>query len=181
MRRPIGRLRAWSPLDVALLALTVALVAGAAARLALARPEALVLDARAEPSPALGVAPVARAPTAPEELALAVATDPFAPDRSPPPMRYRPPEAARGRPLDPERSRERALPEYRLRGVGLRGRAALALIEGSPSLPGPRLYREGESLDDFRVRRIAADSVVLERPDTMIVLRITRPWNPSAP
>ena len=179
----IRRLRTWSPVDLVLVAGAVTLAAATGSRLAAA------LDSRAELPPlaearrvTVHAAGDSAPPPAPaEHLVLTVSLAPFSPDRAPPSVRYRPDLAQNGGTGSPAASEKERIPAFRLRGTATDGDTRLALIEGAPTQPQPRLYRPGERLDRFVLKTVHADSAVLESADTTLVLRIVRPWQGNAP
>jgi hypothetical protein len=56
------------------------------------------------------------------------------------------------------------------------GRDPTALVEGLPSVDGPRPVRRGEAIAGLRVRSIKADRVVITGLDTTWTLTVREPW-----
>lgn len=179
----ILRVRSWSPVDLALVAGAMTLAAATGSRLAVARDSRAPIPPAVEPrNPAVAFPPdAAPQPTPAEELALTVSLAPFSPDRAPPAVRYRPELTPQGGAGSTRAREEDRIPAFRVRGTATDGDTRLALIEGAPAEPQPRLYRPGERLDRFVLKTVHADSAVLESADTTLVLRIVRPWQSNAP
>lgn len=103
----------------------------------------------------------------------AVRRDPFRPDRTAPPERYRLPEerTSDGRPAAPQAS-ARAL---HLVGTALladgRTLAAFRLGSGSP----PRVVRPGATIQGFKLIRVEKGRAVLSGPDSAVVLTVSSP------
>jgi hypothetical protein len=176
VRRFLGKFASWSPVDLTLFALAVLLVASATVRVALAaRAHTQPGDSSASEVPSLPPSRDVLPETPAEAVVAAVATDPFRPDRSAPPLRYRPGSDA------PESSRRRVdrrarIPDLRLRGTAVHEGGGLAVIDGIPGIRGARVYGPGDTIGDFRLELVDGDSVVFVGPDTTIVFRILRPW-----
>jgi len=179
LRRFLGRFASWSPADLALLALAVVLIGSATVRVALAaRAQTQLRDSTASEVPRLPSRPDVLPETPAEAVVGAVATDPFRPDRTAPPLRYRPgydpaESARRGQ------ERRSGIPQLRLRGTAVYDGGGLAVLEGVPAVRGARVYGTGDTIGDFRLTLVDGDSVVFVGADTTMVLKILRPWEPG--
>lgn len=136
------------------------------------------LPARAEPE-AMEPMPRVRAKDGDASGVLVLATvarDPFRPDRRRPPGRYRLP----GEPAPPPATPTYTQPVYtapartwNLRALGtvvMPDGTGLAAVAGQNGGEG-RVLRVGQSIEGFRVVRIAPGVVTLEGADTTLVLR----------
>jgi len=56
------------------------------------------------------------------------------------------------------------------------GRDPTALVEGLPSVDGPRPVRQGENIAGLRVKTIRPDRVVITGLDTTWTLTVREPW-----
>ncbi len=181
LKSQVRRLARWSWLDWAIIAAATVFVAGAAVRGASAARGGLRLE-QTEPADIPVVSPLRNLlpHAAPELLMAAVVTDPFRADRTAPPTRYRLNEP-NGLATDDDDASP-AIPDYALHGIAVAGGLRMALIEGSSGQPHAQVYRPGDAIDDFRVKSVSGDSVVLVRGDTTtIILKIRRPWHQEKP
>lgn len=171
MMRMMG---AWTPADWLLAALAGVWVGAGVARLAVSDDGAapIVLDTSLPANPSLPGR--VAAPTA-EQLILAAHADPFRPDRSLPPVRYRLTDGSETAPRLDAREDRPALFPLRLVGLARVGSTRLAVLDGVPGR-ATRVYHEGDVLGPLTLDTIAADRVILSGEDTAIVLRIHRPW-----
>jgi hypothetical protein len=124
-------------------------------------------------APASAAAPRASDASKSDRLILAaVARDPFRPDRTRPPDRYRVP--GRSEPVAAESVSVPSVPPLRVLGVAVladgRGVAAVEL-PGEP----PRLVRVGEEFAGFRLISLLPGEARLESKDTTLVLRLPSP------
>ena len=122
--------------------------------------------------------PSAAAEPAPSRLAFQdiVAFNVFSETRSPPRRRYVPPGRASDTAEAKPRPRRRpAAPAYRLFGVVVTPSGRIALIDANPRTPGAELYRVGARIGSYRLRSIAATTVVLDGPTGRHVLRLRTP------
>jgi hypothetical protein len=178
----------------ALLALAAALAAAGAA-LALWRPDPRVPDMpnAVPPAPPAAVAPVA--PVADAALEEAVArTNVFSASRTPPRVRYVPPEAGSeagevgmspGAGLAPDVAAPPASPRGpddapQFYGTVIGPGGARALLRLDDRVPGAQLYAAGERAGGWRVVRVEADRVVLAGGGGRVTLRLPRPGRPRA-
>jgi hypothetical protein len=108
----------------------------------------------------------------PDSLAaLLVARDPFRLARRPAPVTYDPVRLAQPAVAPPQK------PVLLLAGIVWDGgRDPAALIDGFPGVNGPLAVRQGESIGGLRVKRIAADRVVITGLDTTWTLMVREPW-----
>ncbi|NIW37940.1 MAG: hypothetical protein GWN32_16080 [Gemmatimonadetes bacterium] len=94
----------------------------------------------------------------------------FSQERTPPAVRYVPPELAvqeaAERPATPAR------PRLRLFGVAVGPTGAVALIDAEPSIPGAEVYRLGDRVGDARLVAIEDTAVVLEGPGGRRILTL---------
>lgn len=153
----------WTAGLLVLSALALAAVAWAAWRIAPA----------ADAGPAAGAPAVPalpdKAPPADSTVEVAVAAAPFRPNRTPPERRYALPGEADG----PD-ARDGRGPSLRLTGTAVRpGRLQLAAFRTGD---GRSLVVEtGAEIEGFRVVRVETGRVVLEGPDSTMVLEVERP------
>jgi hypothetical protein len=133
------------------------------------------LPARAEPERMEPMPRVAAKPGDPSGvLVLAtVARDPFRPDRRRPPGRYRLPGEPVPMPvMPPMPTYAPPPPSYAFRNLGtvvLPDGTGLAAVAGQSG--EGRVLRVGQSIDGFRLTRIAPGVITLEGADTTLVLR----------
>ncbi len=175
MKQLLLRFASWPGFDWTLVAVAALLLGGALVRTASASLDVYPRMASGEgdrpPVPQLREA---LPQTEREVLVAAVAVDPFRPDRSAPPRRYRPGD----RDLQ-DGFAQRALARgatYRLLGTAVAGDLRLAIIAVSGQRSGAHSYRTGDSIGPFVMTVLAEDSVVLASADTSVVLKILRPW-----
>jgi hypothetical protein len=129
----------------------------------------VAVSPRVGPEPVRDVSP---RPMDPDSLAAAVARyDPFRVTRRPTLVVY-----------DPVRLTQPPVPvppKPVLVLVGIvwdNGRDPTALVEGLPSVDGPRPVRQGESIGGLRVKTIKPDRVVITGLDTTWTLIVREPW-----
>jgi hypothetical protein len=104
-------------------------------------------------------------------VAVLVGRDPFRVTRRPSNVVYDPVRMAQ--PATPPS------PKPVLALVGIvwdNGRDPTALIEGLPSVDGPRPVRQGENIAGLRVKSIKPDRVVITGLDTTWTLTVREPW-----
>lgn len=94
----------------------------------------------------------------------------FSQERTPPAVRYVPPELAAQEVA--ERPPPPAAPRLRLFGVAVGPTGAVALIDADPNIPGAEVYRVGDRVGDARLVAIEDTSVVLEGPEGRRVLTL---------
>lgn len=135
------------------------------------------LPQRAEPEAMEAMPQIARPPGDPSGVLVlaAVARDPFRPDRRRPPGRYRlPGEALPAPPMPTYTAPVYTAPEptYSFRALGtviLPDGSGLAAVAGQSG--EGRVLKVGQSIEGFRVVRVAPGVVTLEGNDTTLVLR----------
>jgi len=126
-------------------------------------------------APVAGPADAGGSPAGADEAAVraAVRRDPFRPDRTAPPERYRLPEerTSDGRPASPQASAR----AFHLVGTALlsdgRTLAAFRFGSGSP----PRVVRPGATIQGFKLIRVEKGRAVLSGPDSAVVLTVSSP------
>lgn len=109
-------------------------------------------------------------PLAEDAFAPIVADNIFDQDRSPPTVRYMPPELAVEDEV-PQRAPVRPAGP-RLFGVAVGPTGAVALIDADPTIPGAEVYREGDLVAGARLIEIGDTAVVLEGPAGRRVLTL---------
>ena len=127
-------------------------------------PVTLVVAPAAVASPSRG----AGSPAA-ETLDRLVSRDPFRPGRRPAPVAYGPIKLAQS--LAPQTPK----PVLVLDGIAWTPGDAEAVLEGLPGADGPRVVRPGDVVGGLRVRRIAADRVIVTGVDTTWTLTVRKP------
>jgi hypothetical protein len=135
------------------------------------------LPRRAEPEAMEAMPQIAARPGDPSgvQVLAAVARDPFRPDRRRPPGRYRlPGEAMPAPPMPAYTPPVYTAPErtYAFRALGtviLPDGSGLAAVAGQSG--EGRVLKVGQSIEGFRVVRVAPGVVTLEGNDTTLVLR----------
>jgi len=104
--------------------------------------------------------------------------NPFDSDRTPPPVRYLPPEFRMAQaPAGP--SAETAAPQLQLYGVATGPTGAVALIDANPSIPGAEIYRTGDRVSIYRLESISDTMVVLRGESGVRTLRLQSPTGRS--
>lgn len=113
--------------------------------------------------------PVTRDPGAITKKITALA--PFRPSRRPPTLRYDPAETVEAPPpeLPPPK------PVLRLRGL-VWGTDPVAVLEGLPTSPGPRIVRAGDTVGAFTIRSLTPSKLVITGMDTTWTLTVYEPW-----
>jgi len=107
-----------------------------------------------------------------------VRANPFGADRTPPPVRYLPPELrVAQQPAQP--SGEAAAPRLQLYGVATGPTGAVALIDANPSIPGAEIYRTGDLVSIYRLESISDTMVVLRGESGVRTLRLQSPTGRS--
>jgi hypothetical protein len=124
------------------------------------------------PASAAAVVSTPGSPLEPDSLVhLIVVRDPFRVTRRPSDVVYDPVRLAQ--PATPPPSK----PLLALVGIVWdNGRDPTALVEGLPSVDGPRPVRQGESIAGLRVKAIKLDRVVIIGLDTTWTLTVREPW-----
>lgn len=175
MKQLLLRFASWRRFDWTLVAVAVLLLGGALVRTAFASSEVYPGVASGEGDrPQVPQLRDALPQTEREVLLAAVAVDPFRPDRSAAPRRYRPGDQDLQDGFGQRALARRAT--YRLLGIAVAGDLRLAIIDASGQRPGVHSYRAGDSIGPFVLTVLAGDSVVLAGADTSVVLKIIRPW-----
>jgi hypothetical protein len=102
-----------------------------------------------------------------------VAMNVFAQSRTPPKVRYTPPELAR-KEAAPVRRRVRAPapPPFHVVGTVMGPLGATALIEADPKVPGAEVYRVGDRVGGGRLAAISDSTIVLDGPKGRQVFRL---------
>jgi hypothetical protein len=98
-----------------------------------------------------------------------VSRDVFRIDRHPAAMAYDPSRGVATLPDGPPK------PQLKLTGV-VWGDAPEAVIEGLPTVPGPRVVRVGDMIGGVTVKRIDQSRVIAVGFDTMWTLTVREPW-----
>jgi hypothetical protein len=102
-----------------------------------------------------------------------VAMNVFAQSRTPPKVRYTPPELAK-KDTTPARPRvkEPGPPPLRIVGIVTGPLGTMALIEANPKIPGAELYRVGDRVGGGRLAAIGDSTIVLDGPKGRQVFRL---------
>ena len=93
----------------------------------------------------------------------------FSRQRTPPAVRYVPPELVQAQPTRPQAP---AQPRLRLFGLAVGPTGSVALIDADPQIPGAEVYRVGDIVAGANLIEIGDSAVVLEGPRGREVLTL---------
>lgn len=133
----------------------------------------LLPDVTAESRPSKGIE--AKAPARPFSYRVIADRDIFRPERQKPAPSPKKAQKAEPPPPPPRK----APPVLKLVGTVLLDKSEAAIIDAGGM--GPAYYRVGDSIEEFVIKSIQKDAVMLERDDGMVLTAGSKPAAASAP